>query len=293
MATSCQFLHQLYLLLITTYVFSMYRLNGHRENWHWATLFLACSPIFYGCKEKYLPVVKEVNINYLVVEGFINTGADSTIFNLTRTYKLDNKATVAPEKGAIVAIESDAGASYLLPELPSKPGVYGVPPLNLDQRKKYRLRIRSKDNRTYLSDFVESKTTQPIDNLTYDFNDNNLNVYTNTHDASGKSVYYRYNYVETWEYTAPFFSVLKVENHVLKERDVNIPGDYIYYCWHNRPSTEIVLGTTTALTEDRLEKYRIINLSSTSPKLKNGYSVLVKQTALTREAFEFFLHSFD
>ena len=250
-------------------------------------LFLALSALLYACKEKYLPAVKDVNVNYLVVEGFINTGADSTIFSISRTFKLDNKATVAPEKGAIVNLESDAGLSFTLPELSFKPGTYAIPALNLDQTKKYRLRIRTKDNRTYLSDFVESKTSPPIDDIKYDFKDDNLNIYTDTHDPSGKSVYYRYSYIETWDYKSVFRSYLKVENHQLKERDINIPGDFIYYCWQNKPSNEIVLGTTSSLTEDRLKDLRVINLPSSSAKVKSGYSVLIKQNVLTKEAFEF------
>ena len=45
---------------------------------------------WYGCKEKYRPEIKDNNVKYLVIEGLINTGADSTIFTLSRTFKLDN-----------------------------------------------------------------------------------------------------------------------------------------------------------------------------------------------------------
>lgn len=249
--------------------------------------FIACSVLFYACKEKYLPTITDVNPNYLVVDGFINTGADSTIFSITRTFKLESKATVAPERAAIVSVESEAGLTYVLPELGFKPGTYAVPALNLDQTKKYRLRIRTKDNRTYLSDFVESKISPPIDDIKYNFDDNNLNVYTTSHDPSGNSRYYRYSYVETWNYNSLLYSILKVENHQLKERDPLVPGDFINECWQNKPSNEIVLGSTTSLTEDRLEDYRVIIIPSTSPKVKLGYSVLIKQTVLTKEAFEF------
>ena len=51
--------------------------------------------LLYGCREKLLPEIKDNNINYLVVEGLINTGADSTIYTLTRKFKLNNKAIEA------------------------------------------------------------------------------------------------------------------------------------------------------------------------------------------------------
>lgn len=238
----------------------------------------------YGCKQKYLPDLKDVNPNYIVVEGLINTGADSTIFTLSRTFKLDNKAVVAPEKAAVVQVESDAGVTYVLPEL-VKSGTYGRPALNLDQTKKYRLRIRTKDNKEYLSDFVESRTAPPIDEITYDYKNNGINVYVNAHDPSGKSRYYRYSYIETWHYRADLKSVLKVENHQIVRR--LFPEDDIYNCYHTLGSSSIILASTAKLTEDRVADKPVFALARGTSKLDLGYSVLIKQSALTKEAFDF------
>jgi uncharacterized membrane protein len=75
-------------------------------------LVLICM-LLYGCKEKFLPEIKENNVNYLVIEGLINTGNDSTIFTLTRTFKLNNKAVEVGEKAAIVQVESEAGQALI------------------------------------------------------------------------------------------------------------------------------------------------------------------------------------
>ena len=246
-------------------------------------VFGACV-LLYACKEKYLPDIKDVNPNYLVVDGFINTGSDSTIFKLNRTFKLESKATVAPERAAIVTVESDAGLTYTLPELSLKPGTYAVPALNLDQTKKYRLRIRTKNNKEYLSDFVESKVSPPVE-LTYDFRHGNLNIYSNTHDATGKSRYYNYNYVETWQYRAPLQSFLKIENRQLKKRF--FPQDDIWNCYHHVPSGKISIASTASLSEDRLKDNLLIDILPTSLKVRIEYSVLVKQMVLTKAGFDF------
>jgi hypothetical protein len=136
-----------------------------------------------------------------------------------------------------------------------------------------------------LSDFVESKVSPPV-NLTYDFRHGNLNIYTNTHDASGKSLYYNYNYIETWQYRAPQQSMLKVENHQLKERF--FPQDDIWNCYHHVPSSRISVASTAALGEDRLSDNLLIDILPTSQKVRIEYSVLVKQMVLTRAGFEFF-----
>jgi hypothetical protein len=246
--------------------------------------FTACVFIS-ACKEKYVPQINDVNPNYLVVDGFINTGADSTIFKISRTFKLDKKAVVAPERAAIVAVESDGGLSYLLPELSSKPGTYAVPALNLNQSKKYRLRVRTKDNKEYLSDFVESKLSPPVD-LKYDFRHDNLNIYSNTQDATGNSRYYNYTYTETWQYRANQLSAWKIENHQLIKR--TFPEDDIFNCFHYAPSRNISIASTAALSEDRLADNLIVDISSTSEKVGIEYSILVKQNVLTKDGFEFF-----
>ncbi|MFD0748602.1 DUF4249 domain-containing protein [Mucilaginibacter calamicampi] len=225
--------------------------------------------MLYSCKEKYFPELKEANINYLVVEGLINTGTDSTIYTLTRTYKLDGKAVTAPERNALVQVESNGGEVYQLSAL-LKPGRYGRPSFGADPTKKYRLRIVTANKREYLSDFVESKTSQPFD-FKYDFDNEALNFHITTHDPSGKSIYYQHSFVETWEY----------------ETLLNRRGPY-GRCWHVVPSPNILLSSTANLSEDRINDKLILSVPGLSPKLDVEYSVLIRQTALTREGFDFF-----
>ena len=248
-------------------------------------VFLVACVFVGACKEKYVPVIKDINPNYLVVDGFINTGADSTIFKISRTFKLESKAVVAPERAAIITVESDAGQSYLLPELPAKPGTYAVPALNLDQSKKYRLRIRTKDNKEYLSDFVESKVSPPVE-LTYDFRHDNLNIYSNTRDVTSKSRYYNYTYTETWQYRTKQLSEWKIENHQMIKR--MFPKDDIHNCFHYASSGSINIASTVTLNEDRLADNLLVDIPSSSEKVRIEYSILVKQTVLTKEGFEFY-----
>jgi len=233
-----------------------------------SAVLLLVAAMLYSCKEKYLPELKETNVNYLVVEGLINTGTDSTIYTLSRTYKLDSKAVTAPERGAVVQVESDAGAVYVLPAL-LKPGRYGRPSLGADPTKKYRLRIITSNKREYLSDFVESRTSPPFD-FKYDFNNEALNFYLTTHDPSGKSIYYQHSYVETWEY------------------ETIIKGGLFSRCWHVVPSPNISLSSTANLSEDRINNKLILSIPGLSPKLDVEYSVLIRQSVLTRQGFDFF-----
>ncbi|MFI5161523.1 MAG: hypothetical protein ACHQHN_09605, partial [Sphingobacteriales bacterium] len=49
---------------------------------------------FINCRKPYQPAIVSVNHNYLVVEGVINSGSDSTFIKLSHTVKLDSKTYV-------------------------------------------------------------------------------------------------------------------------------------------------------------------------------------------------------
>ena len=99
-----------------------------------------------GCKKPYNPTAVTAVTNYLVVEGIINTGPDSTIIKLSRTVNLSAGITANPETGAALTVESDANNNYPLTE--TKSGYYTAA-LNLDNTRKYRLRITTSGNQQY------------------------------------------------------------------------------------------------------------------------------------------------
>lgn len=142
-----------------------------------------------SCKKTYNPPAITSKNNYLVVEGQINTGQDSTIINLSRTVNLTAKITSKPELNVQVTIEDDQNNSYALNGLGE--GKYAAPCLNLNNLKQCRLRIKTNEGKTYLSDFMEVKVSPPIDSLGYTVQNDGVHIFLNTHDATGQSRYYR------------------------------------------------------------------------------------------------------
>ena len=241
--------------------------------------------ILYSCREAYTPPQITTNSNYLVVEGLINTGTDSTIFKLSRTVRLNAKTTTQPETHAVVTVESDANTTYLLKEI--TPGTYASAALGLSKTAKYRLRIITNTNThtTYLSDFTAGKDSPPIDSVGYTIQPNGLQVYVNTHDATNNTRYYRWDYVETWEFH-PMFDAGYIYDPILGPV-VRTAAQDIYTCWHTSPSTDVVLASTAKLTQDVIYQTIVTTVPSASEKVSVGYSILVKQYALTLDAFNF------
>ena len=91
-----------------------------------SALFIALS--VFSCKKPFTPKGALASTNkYLVIDGVVNSGNDSTFIRLSRTKKFDTVIVVDPEKGAQVTVESDANKSYPLVEIAA--GTYSAAPL--------------------------------------------------------------------------------------------------------------------------------------------------------------------
>lgn len=243
-----------------------------------------------SCRKPYDPPALSATNSYLVVEGVINAGTDSTFIKVTRTVKISDKVVANPETGAALTVESDQNASYSLTEI-SK-GNYASPGLNLDNSHKYRLRIRTADNKQYLSDYVEVVNSPSIDSISYDLKGSlsvpGLNLYVSTHDQTNKIAYYRWDYQETWIIRSYYASYFKSNGDTVLGR--TFPADNITQCWQSDTSSTIVLGSSAKLSSNVIYDQPIISIASTSEKLRSKYSILVRQYALTGDAYNFYIN---
>jgi hypothetical protein len=237
---------------------------------------------FYSCKKPLNLIATTTNANILVVEGLINVGTDSTKIKLSRTVVIGNKTTANPEGNATVSIENAQGTVTTLKEITK--GTYATPVLNLDKTQKYRLRIKLANGKIYLSDLTETKVTPPIDSVGYTIKNDGIQLYANTHDATNNSRYYLYNYAETWRFNAMFRSFYVSNGIALVTRP---DAQMINECFGNGDSFNILLNSTAVLTQDVTYQFPITAIESTSEKLGIKYSILVTQTALTKEAYVF------
>lgn len=243
-----------------------------------AVLFLAMD----GCKKPFNPPAIKVNTSYLVVEGIINTGSDSTKITLSRTVKISEGVKSDPELHAGVVIESDKGDKYTLTEMDK--GMYGMAPKDLNSSAKYRLSIKTSANKSYLSDYTPVKISPAIDSVGFAVQDAGVAVSVNTHDTGNNTRYYRWEYNGTWVFISAFYTQYKFVNGQVGLR---LPNDQIFQCWGNDTSSTVVLGSTAKLTRDVVKDQPVTFLPYNDERLQERYSIIVRQYALTKEAFEF------
>jgi hypothetical protein len=235
-----------------------------------------------SCKKPYIPPVINSPGNYLVVEGVINTGSDSTIIKLSRTVNIANGVTTNPVTGAAITVQSDQNTSYPLTE--TVKGNYASAGLNLDNSHKYRLSIKTATNQQYVSDFVAVSVTPPIDSIGFTTTNNAMQVYVNTHDAHNNTHYYRWEYAETWAFSAEFTSLYVTDG---KELLVRRPDQLIHDCWASANSSTILLGSSAKLSQDIIYHGALTSIASTSEKIETKYSMLLHQYALSADAYTF------
>ncbi|MBV4356977.1 DUF4249 domain-containing protein [Pinibacter aurantiacus] len=250
------------------------------------SFFCAIVMLFAACKEEYNVKIPSPGTGYLVVEGFANLTPNSkSTIKLSRTTSLDSSFFYKTESGAIVLLFDDVNGAYNLFE--TSPGVYTSNAATLDPARKYRLRIVTRDQKEYNSAWVEGKMSPAIDSISWKQKSDGVQIYANTHDSQNKTIYYMWDYRETWQYNTILFSsiVYNPATNALDPRD--LVNNDIHTCWISGNSTNIIVTSTERLATDVVFEKPLTFLSYSTNKLQNKYSILVNQYALTKDAYTY------
>lgn len=242
---------------------------------------LLISALFIKCTEPYIPELKDSDSGKtLMVEGYINADGNSEYIlgyiaplsqEVDSTYTLVSNAqiTIEEENGSVFKDFTYEGKSRYIIHHPA-----------LKLNSKYRLRIKT-GSREYLSDFVPVLVSPEIDSLRWkqDINEG-VHFYVDTH---GDQAYYRWTYEEAWRFQVPNKSFFLFDGTRVRER---APEEYYpHFCYMSEKSSGIHLYTTEAQSENTVKDFNLHFIPNRSQKLGMRYSILVKQYALSKEAF--------
>lgn len=242
-----------------------------------------------GCKEKFISPAPTVVTGYMVVEGVVNNEGLATNITLSRTTNLYDTSKKY-ETGATVTVEDSHNTSMLLTE--NSAGIYTIYNLHLDTTLKYRLAIKTSNNEEYLSDFVSVKKNPLIDSINWERDNNGVHIFINTHDPLNNTLYYQWEFEETWEFHSGKSSILKYlqspppsfQKIGVAFRELDDPN--IYICWQFNASSNIFLGSSAKLSQDVIH-LPLVTIAPASVKLSVLYSILVKQYVWSKEGYEF------
>jgi hypothetical protein len=236
-----------------------------------------------ACLEPYTPPDTELQNSYLVVDGFVNTGNQSAEVKLSMAVPLASENTNNPVTKATVQLEGSDGTIIPLPEVSA--GVYSAGPIDVSNGKIYQLRILTPGNE-YLSDGVEMKKSPMLDSVNWRASDTGVTIYVDSHDVTGSTKYYQWNYIETWEYTAQEFSQF-IWDRARFEMIRRTAEQSINLCYGTATSTRVLISSTVDNSQDVVNDFNLAFIPKGSSKLTRLYSILVQQRAMDDNAYAF------
>jgi hypothetical protein len=234
--------------------------------------------IFDGCITQFIPSAG-ISADLLVVEGMITDQPGKNSIKLSLSMPLGGRSIPRPLTGSTVVISDDLGNDYNFAE--TSEGIYIPDPSFCGAVGRcYTLHINSgpsHKNINYVSSPVLLKPVPPIDTVYYERQVFGLNpygipseegcqIYLATHDPSGSCKFYRWEFEETWEFSLPYI----------------VPNNH---CWITENSTIINIKNTTSISEDRITQYPLNFVTNKTDRLKERYSILVKQYSLNEDEY--------
>jgi hypothetical protein len=243
-------------------------------------IMMSLIAIIFSCVKPYEPSVTKADNTFLVVDGVIMADSGTTI-KLSRTRSLTDTGGTVAEKNAQVFIEDESGTSYNFSAVAD--GQYQSENSSLTIGTKYRLKIITSNGKQYLSDYVEMKSTPPIDSVEWNQNDA-IFIYVNTHDPTNNTRFYRWDFVETSDYSTPFDSYLDFRNGAIIFLD---SGEHRSTCYKTFYSNNILIATSSALSNDVITHQLINRIPNDNSKISDKYSILVKQYAIDAAAYQY------
>ena len=229
-----------------------------------------------ACVDTYEPDISKYE-DVIVVDGELSnlSGPYEVRLSTGFTFDEDSGATIS---GAQVKIIESTGLEILLEEI--RDGVYqtvdsafrGVP------GNSYKLHIEY-NNEVYESEMETLEPPVPIDRIYWEYEErenlgtDGIQLYLDTHDSLNSEYFYAWDYEETWKFTVPYMIPDKPEWNV---------------CYRYSKSNDFIIGTSIRNTNNRIKRYPLLFIDNNTNRLFLHYSILVKQYALSEQAYQFF-----
>jgi hypothetical protein len=272
----------------------LFKLNPEIRSYRKLLLLFIISTIILGCIEEF-DFENEIFESALVVDATITNESKRQEVKLSKTYQFNEENFEnVPESNARVKIKSN-GQEFLFEEVEagkylSKEAFSAQPTTN------YILEIETSNGNRYSSLPSQFTARTQLDDLyvqreVNDDGKDGVSVYVDSFDPSGNSIYYRYEFEETFKIIAPKW---RKKDAVIISREFpkcsvsTVPrSDNVITCFRTEYSKGINVTTTEDLNEDRIERHLVYFLSGDDYKISHRYSTLVKQLVITEQAYNY------
>ncbi len=232
----------------------------------------------------------------VVVEGRLTDEQKRHYVKLSYTRPVDEDAP-RPIAGATVWAEDAVGnridfiesSSGLYETSPDVAGVAG---------NSYRLIFTTSNGKQYQSETQRLTASPPIDSIYHRYAER-VNTSTNslskgiqffldTHDDTDLAKFYKYEWEETYQVRASYPSHYEFVDQSPNPDTAVFRDEPVHICYVTGQSSAIILGTTDQLSENRLSEMDVRYITDESDRLREAYSILVKQYVISAPAYSFY-----
>ncbi|MDD2491874.1 MAG: DUF4249 domain-containing protein [Bacteroidales bacterium] len=250
-------------------------------------VFASIFSLLNSCVTPFEPKGYDGADDLLVIEGDINADGVTEVI-LSRSLKLsDNSLKIEYVRGASVWIESEKGDRYYAQQnISPTETVYRTLHNVLDNTLQYKLCVNLPGGNSYESDLVPVLISPPILDIGFkrDTVKKSVTFHVSTEDPENRTKYYKWAYTEDWEFSAHNFAFY-VYNPKTNRIDDLPYEDNTFFCWNKGKSKSILIASTSHLSQDKVHQMPLVSMGKTDDRISILYSIEVKQSAITREAY--------
>ena len=248
-------------------------------------LILILALLTKGCISEFNANLPYEDSQILIVDGSI-VGGELVTFYVGRSFSLDEKYTPAIHTvDAKLVVTGDNG--YTSKEAISMGGGYYQLYIDpLEDEVVYSLKITTASGEVYESLPGKPLKTPPIDSLSFNQpNGKDVHFYISTHDTENNenADYFFWTYRQDWEVKAHY------PTGVLFHPDSGYyEGVQNLICWGGETKQNILIGSTEALSENRLVNHDFLQETVTHKKFEHLFRIIVTQRAISRESYQYY-----
>ena len=246
-----------------------------------------------SCITPYEPHIDSKNLNKFVVTGQVSDNSEYQIVSISTSSSIGNPRYI-PVSNCSVTILDDNGNQFTMKE--AEAGTYKakIPASYLTVGASFKVEIFTSDGVNIESDFDRINECPPVDSVYFSREEIPTNIagyvtiglqfYTDLNGGNLKSRFFRWEALETWEYQVDYPREWWYDGTVHR---IVPPDDSRKVCWATQLAKGIYTLSTENLVENKYYRLPLNYVDNHSPKLKYGYSLLLKQYALSKAAYSY------
>lgn len=255
--------------------------------------FIFTMLLLYACIKPYDPRIDSNLANKYVVTGLITDTEGWKEVDVSLSSPIESPEYI-PVSDCQVKILDDKGNTFLLEE--NRPGKYQVwmGQEYLIPGTSYQVRVTTPEGEELVSGFDKMSPGPPLDSVYFFIEDiptsnpeidlRIMQFYVNLNAEGDYSQYYKWDIVETWEY----HTTHSIEYYYDGTHHKVVPPDSsIKICWITRLVKDVFTVSTKSLSQNTYDKYPLHFIDGYSSRLLYLYSLLVRQLALSEEAYNY------